>query len=334
MTIRESPLVSPFWVPGWKSIEPWRYNPRKHKKKYASKLLASIMGHNLCLGWFGDPSEDEVREGLECHGEASIVKWRLISRKATRKMISLTCGCRLPVARMDFVRTITMRADSNVADVKEEIRSLAGRDLPFTMCQHVTLGAPFLKKGVTVFDMPATKCHTFPGKFGAKQRLKRDRDFVWPRGPGAAGGTVNMRLIGSEYRSSSDFTANLMNTGKSDAWFSAVNPEKGLLLAYIWRRADFPWVGNWEENLCRKQNPWRGRELTRGMEFANTPFPVGLRRAVSMGTFQGQPACRWLPAGGGVNFEYSIVLAHVPSYVKGVKDVRRTKKGFTIITRS
>ena len=51
--------VSPLWVPPWPSIEPSTYQLSKHPE-YGSdseaKLLAGIMGHNLCLDFFGGPS--------------------------------------------------------------------------------------------------------------------------------------------------------------------------------------------------------------------------------------------------------------------------------------
>ena len=90
-----------------------------------------------------------------------------------------------------------------------------------------------------------------------------------------------------------------MDPRRSDAWFSAVNPKQGLMLAYVWKRADFPWIGNWEQSYGRKESPWDGKSLTRGMEFTNTPFPVSLREAVDMGRFQGEKTFRWLTAKGG-----------------------------------
>jgi len=37
-----------------------------------AKLLAGIMGHNLCLDLFGGPSPEEAEAGLTVHGEGSI----------------------------------------------------------------------------------------------------------------------------------------------------------------------------------------------------------------------------------------------------------------------
>ena len=66
------------------------------------------------------------------------------------------------------------------------------------------------------------------------------------------------------------------------------------------------------------------------MEFANTPFPVGLRKAVEMARFQGQPTYRWLPALGHSVFEYDIIMKVIPQTVKGVRNILRTERGFLL----
>jgi hypothetical protein len=329
LTHSVKPKVNPLWQPIWKPIDPWKYKTAM-AKKYESKQLSSVCGHNLCLGSFGNPSPEEKQAGMECHGETGVVRWKLISKKSVKDKVSLTCGCELPVAQMKFVRTISADRFSNMIHVREEVKSTAKRDLPFTMSQHVTLGPPFLKKGVTIFDMPATKCHTYPNDLGGRPRLKGNTAFIWPDGPGAKGEEVNMRMIAAKYRSSSDFSAHLMDRKKKDGWFSALNPEMGVLVAYVWNREDYPWVGNWEENFGRKDKPWAGKSLTRGMEFANTPFPMSLRDQVDMGKFHGLPTFRWLPAKGKIVTEYDVVMAPVIGKVKGVADIQRSGLGLDI----
>ena len=329
---RDKPKVNPLWAPVWKTIEPWQYRA-KQASRYGSRLLAAICGHNPCLGYFGDPSPDEQKAGLTTHGEAPVARWELLKKRVGKASVSMTCGCTLPVAQMDYRRTVTARKGSNVVTVREQVRNLSNRDLPFTMCQHVTVGPPFLEKGVTVFDMPATKCHTLQKKFSPSQRLKIDTAFLWPDGPGVNGKTVDMRMIGKQYRVSGDFTANLIDTRREEAWFSAVNPRQGLLLAYVWNRKDYPWVGNWEENYSRKEKPWAGKSLTRGMEFNNTPFPIGLRGAVDLGAFKGQRTYRWLPARGRVDVEYSILVQPVDAACKGVREIRRKGSAFEVELR-
>lgn len=330
LTLDDKPGQNPLWAPVWKSMEPWDYNPKKHKSTYELKLLGSILGHNVCLGWFGDPSKEEMAQGLECHGEAPTAKWKLLKKKVTASVVSMTCGCDLPISQMRLTRTITAHANSDVIQVTEKIDNLSKRDLPYTFCEHVTVGPPFLEKGVTVFDMPATKGHSFPGPFSTAQRLKSNKSFTWPVGPGAKGQKVDLRVIDKKQKKSSDFTTQLMDPKQSDAWFSAVNPKAGLMLAYVWKREDFPWVGNWEENYGRTGTPWNGKSLTRGMEFANTPFPVSLRAAVDRNKFQGEPTYRWLPAKSSASYSFDIIHCLVTPNTKGVESIQRDNGAYRV----
>src|SRR6266849_6255543 len=54
--------VNPLWSTPWTTIEPSAFHPARHKEYGAdaeSKLLAGILGHNLCLDMFGPPSAEE-----------------------------------------------------------------------------------------------------------------------------------------------------------------------------------------------------------------------------------------------------------------------------------
>src|SRR5215212_9044809 len=90
--------VSPLWIPPWPSIEPSAWCPGADST-YGSgadaRLLAGIMGHNLCLDIFGGPSAEEQAAGLDPHGEASVATYEIAA--ATRK---LTLGAALPQAQL------------------------------------------------------------------------------------------------------------------------------------------------------------------------------------------------------------------------------------------
>ncbi|MDA1045153.1 MAG: hypothetical protein O3C57_08025, partial [Verrucomicrobia bacterium] len=185
-------------------------------------------------------------------------------------------------------------------------------------------------KGVTVFDAPATKGHTVKAGFSDCPRFKSDTAYTWPVGPGAKSEDIDMRQMAARYRKSSDFSTNLMDPKREKAWFSAMNPKQGLMLAYVWDRADYPWLGIWEENYGRAAAPWAGKSLTRGMEFSNTPWAQSLRDAVNLGTFHGQPTFRWLPARGSLTFKYAIIMLPVEKEVKAVHDICPSKRGFEV----
>src|SRR3569832_1633346 len=72
--------VNPLWTPPWPSIEPSQYDAARHPE-YGSgidaRLLAGIMGHNLCLDVFGAPSDEEFAAGVGVHGESSVTLYEI-----------------------------------------------------------------------------------------------------------------------------------------------------------------------------------------------------------------------------------------------------------------
>jgi len=58
------PTLNPLWIPNWKGMEPFQYRAKAHAKRYGpileAKLLSGIAGHNICLDYFGPPSEGKV----------------------------------------------------------------------------------------------------------------------------------------------------------------------------------------------------------------------------------------------------------------------------------
>ena len=91
---------------------------------------------------------------------------------------------------------------------------------------------------------------------------------------------------------------------REEAFFVAFSPDSKVLFGYRWKRADFPWLGMWEENMSRTQAPWGGKTLTQGMEFGVSPMPESRRKMIERGTLFGMPGYRWLPAKGLATAQY------------------------------
>jgi hypothetical protein len=139
--------------------------------------------------------------------------------------------------------------------------------------------------------------------FGTADYLQAGADFDWPRAPRADGGLADLRVYTGAGVSSA-YTAHLMDPGQPDAWFVAFSRPAELAFGYVWRRADFPWMGIWEENASRAQPPWNGRTITRGMEFGVSPFPETRRAMIDRGRLFDTPTYRWIPAKSRVIVEY------------------------------
>jgi Domain of unknown function (DUF4432) len=307
--------VNPLWTPPWPSIEPSAFDPAKYTEYGAdaeAKLLAGIMGHNLCMDVFGGPSAAEAAAGITVHGEASVARYEISSGP-----LELTMRAQFPVARLAFERQIRLRAGSRAVRIHETVENLSAQDHPTGWTQHVTLGPPFLERGATQFRASATRSKVFESDFGVTAYMATGATFDWPHVPRKNGGTTDLRTY-IDAPASSAFSTHLMDPHQPTAFFSAFSPRSGLALSYIWKREDFPWLGIWEENHSRTNPPWNGRSMTRGMEFGASPMPESRRQMIERGTLFGVPAYRWIPAKSKVTAEYWAILesaAKVPESV-------------------
>src|SRR5215472_4509060 len=111
--------VNPLWNPPWRGIEPYLYRDDVHAAQYGApptgQLLSGIVGHNLCLDYFGGPSEEEAKLGLPIHGEAGISLWQKMRAEAKGPEAILEMSVKLPVAGLSFTRQIKIRRGESLA---------------------------------------------------------------------------------------------------------------------------------------------------------------------------------------------------------------------------
>jgi hypothetical protein len=296
--------VNPLWSPPWPTIEPSTYTRQRHPEYGSdaeSKLLSGILGHNLCLDLFGPPSSEEAAAGITVHGEASIAQYHIESGD-----LELTAACEMPAAQIGFQRRIRLRPGDSTVFIDETVENKSALDRPIAWTQHVTLGPPFLAKGKTQFRAPATRSRNITGE-----------DFNWPYLPQADGRRQDLQVF-TEASSSGGFTTHLMDPHRDEAYFMAWSPDSKVLFGYRWRRADFPWLGIWEENYSRKSPPWNGKALTRGMEFGASPIPESRRQMIDRRELFGTPAYRWLPAKARLHVDYTAFIRSADSIPESI----------------
>jgi len=295
--------INPLWTPPWESIEPSTFDLSRHGwygGAVDGRLLAGIMGHNLCLDIFGGPSLEEAAAGLSVHGEASVVAYGIEANES-----NLIARAELAQAGLAVTRSLELRGPSVAITETVTNQTMCDRAVGWT--QHVTLGPPFVKHGVTEFRTSARRSKVFEGTFGPADYLVPGAIFEWPFAPTMSGETVDLRRY-SDAPISSAYTAHLMDDSRAEAFFVAFDPEPQLAFGYVWRRADFPWMGIWEENRSRPGSPWNNRAVTRGMEFGVSPFPETRREMIERGRMFDTPTFRWIPARTEVTAEYRIVV--------------------------
>jgi hypothetical protein len=293
--------VNPLWTPPWPSIEPSTYDPDQHPeygRNAESKLLAGLMGHNVCLDLFGGPSEAEAAAGMTVHGEASVLPYEIEVEPH-----ALVQRLVLPQSQLKFTRRLSLSSATTLR-FEEQVESLSAFDRPIAWTQHVTLGPPFVQPGATQFRVPATRSKVYETDFTeGKGYMVIGAEFDWPSVPRQSGGTVDMQTF-IDLPVSGAFSTHLMDPQRKEAFFLAWSPESRVLIGYVWERLDFPWLGIWEENHCRTLPPWNGETVTRGLEFGVSPMPESRKQMIERGRVFDTPGYRWIPAGQTLRTEY------------------------------
>ncbi len=317
--------VNPLWVPPWRTIEPYRYRGQIHSKEYGTsvegKCLSGIAGHSLCLDYFGLPSQEEVKQGLSLHGEAPSAKWTKKGLSISGKRVRLSVAVELPLAGLNFGRAIEIRKGETVAYFHEVVENARRMDHFFNWAQHVTLGPPFLSQKDAIITLSGSKAKSFcHGYDEGKALLASARIFRWPLAPLMQGGLVDLShpfpTDGLGF-----VVAVLMDRNREFGFIAATNYKLGLVVAYCFKRRDFPWVTVWEENRAISAPPWKNRTRARGLEFSTTPFPTTRHEAFNLGECFGESTLTHVPALACKTVRYAGFLAHVPSDFGCVKDI-------------
>jgi hypothetical protein len=271
----------------------------------------------VCVDGFGPVSAEEKAAGLPGHGEAHTRMFAVQSRREGTST-SVTMRADLPIVRETFTRTFRIVDGENVISVDSELENQLGFDRPVNWAEHATIGSPFLASGATVVDISGSRSRTRPydqmTNGQSVRRLASGKDFTWPLAPGLNGESIDLRET-PENAHYLDHATTLMDPNRDLEWATALNKKKGLLLGYIFRRVEYPWLQYWGNY------PPNGK-FSRGMEFGTQPFDVPRREAISTGTLFDTPTYRWLPAKSKITTRFVIFYTRVPEGLEKVDDVR------------
>jgi hypothetical protein len=283
----------------------------------------------VCVDGFGPSSPEERAAGLPGHGEAHTRTFAVHAERQGRGT-DLTMTAQLPIVQEMFTRTFRVIDGENVVYVDSKLENLMGFDRPVNWAEHATLGSPFLEAGVTVVDISGSRSRTRP--YQAKQmgdlqrRLTSGQDFTWPMAPGLDGQMVDLRQT-PEHPHFLDHAATLLDPHRELEWATAINPKKRLMIGYLFRRADYPWLQYWGDYPPTQK-------MARGMEFATQPFDVPRREVISGGPMFGTPTWRWLPAKSKIATRFLIFYTHVPEGFNKVDDVEMKNGQIVIFDRA
>ena len=320
------------FLPGGASIasiilldDPGRMNPlwnpvRMRREAGQEAKPSAATGHMFCLDGFGPPSAEEQKAGLPFNGEATRQHFALHSSRDGATTEAVLTGV-LPIAQENVTRRLRLVDGEKVAYIETEVESLLGFDRPAIWGEHATIGSPFLEPGVTIVHLSAGRCATVkyqdpvsPTNPSMRRRLLSGQEFQWPFAPALDGTTVDMSQA-PENPHYIDHTATQMDPAHTLEFVTALNPKHRLLLGYLFRREEFPWLQTWGRYPS-------ATDMARGMEFATQPFSLTRRAAVTQGTMFGTPMYRWLPAKSVIRSGFVMFYTQVPEGFSQVDDVR------------
>ncbi|HLT72058.1 MAG TPA: hypothetical protein VKZ75_05375 [Cyclobacteriaceae bacterium] len=264
----------------------------------------NAMGHILCFDRWGPPTDAEKSNGIPHHGEANSQVWSIVADPQI-KDDSTECSmkCSLPLGGLELTRTIRLSADEPVYFVTEKIRSLNKYGRMFNIVQHVTIAPPFLD-GSTLIDNNAER------GFEGKENGSLNQEEPVLRWPGALhnGETVSLRQFKNQWPRISSF---VFDQKDEYGWVTACNPKQRLMLGYVWKTRDYPWINFW-------RSMEDGIPLALGMEFGTTglhePFPVVARK----GKIFDRNIYAFIDADEIITKSFGSFLARIPEDYNGV----------------
>jgi hypothetical protein len=328
--------VNPMRVPHYPTIDPSRYDASRHDSIYGNTphkwLHSGYMGHLLCFPFYGPPaSEDEARALLGNHGEAPIVDWKKLRADHKPGALTLWYGADLPRTQYRVERAITLTRGAKHFLVEEWVENLTNYDRPFQWMQHATFGPPFVEPGKTFLDASATRGLTAGARPGAGS-LQGGTEFYWPRGAGPDGKPADLRPMQPKPNAGT-YYALQMDPSRQDQFFTLYHVDYRVLIGYLFPTAQNPWLADWQENKSNTTPPWNGQAVARGLEFGNSPFAEGLRKAVERGQLFGIPSYQWIGARQRLKNHFTVFLEEIPAGFAGVANARPAATGVELTFR-
>jgi hypothetical protein len=278
---------------------------------------ARPMSHFICLDRWGAPSAAELKQGMVFHGEATRMQWKLLKEpKKEGDSIVSEMSASLPMAGLEVKRTIELAAKGSWFKVTEEVTNRNQLGRIFNFVQHPSIGPPFLDETVVV-DSNARR-----GLMQSSPMPNPEEPaVVWPQAL-KDGQPVNLRHLRD------DPLPNVVSftIDEEFGWVTAANPARGLLIGYLWRVFEYPWLNIW-------RHVQDGKPLARGLEFGTTGLHQPFGVLVKKGRIFGRPIYAHLDTGETVSKSYVAFLIRIPNNYQGVGRVAYNNGALVVTER-
>jgi hypothetical protein len=214
-------------------------------------------------------------------------------------------SCELPLAGMRVARRVVLDEAGSVALVTEQVTNANKLGRIYKMVQHPTIAPPFLNDE-TLVDSNARAGFLQDGP------LPKSLDAAngWPKLE-IAGAQTDLRRLRIDPDDLSDVSSFVFGDDETYGWVTASSPQNKLLLGYVWKTADYPWLNIWRFRA-------QGKPAARGLEFGTTGYHQPFPALVKQGRILDRPTYVHLDADETTSRSYLCFLSRIPADFEGV----------------
>jgi hypothetical protein len=297
----------------------WKLEPKDMPRPNQNAPV--FRGHFLCMGRWGAASEAEQRAGVPHNGEVNTLNWTIIQPvQSKNETLMAKVECFGPKDQLKVTREVSMPISGTSFLMSETVENTASIDRIYNFTQHPTIGPPFLGPQ-TLIDCNAGLGFDQRADFHALEK----NAFPFPEGH-LTDGFADLRKVNEDR---GYVTSHIFPDTTEIGWVSATNPELRLIIGYIFKTKEYPWLNLWHWKKDRKPH-------AHGLEFGTTglgqPYKLLVDNCIS---FFGRKSYEWIDAGQKINKKYICFIAEAPENFEGVGKLKYTEgKVFLVENRS
>jgi len=256
---------------------------------------AVYKGHFLCMGRTGAPSPGEIAAGVPMRGEQTGRLWSVTALDGR----SVDMECEAPLDGLVVHRRVVLDEAESHFFVTERFENTGALGRLNNILQHVTLGPPFLSK--------ATRINTnakqgFYHKFGYPDPHRFESVFPIGRLDESGERTTDLRCSSDPVNY---LTKHIFDPENPFGWVTAYDPVSGLVIGYVWKIQDYPWIDIWQQSVD-------GRPASKGLEFGTAGLDGPYEKLLNDGMkFHGVPSWEYIDAGETIEKAYLTFLVDI-----------------------
>lgn len=292
----------------WDSWNPANAKPGDKPSSLRTK------GHFVCLDRWGPPNEADKALGIGPHGEAPRSQWTVDQpAQDAGDHVSAVMSVKMPLAGMTARREIKLLKSGAVFSVRETVINENTHGRIYNVVQHPSIGLPFLSTE-TLVDTNATR-----GVIHGRDLHDESTAIQWPSATDSKGAPVDLRHVDGL----GDPVMSSFIIEDEYGWATAASPDKGLLIGYLWKKADYPWLNLWRRSV-------NGKVFSLGLEFGTTGLEEPFADLVKQGSLLGWPLFNYVDTKDSASLQYACFLMPIPADFTGVEKLTYDGKAIVV----